>query len=245
MLLQGIRPELPDGGDWRDSTTAGLAKLIEACWLTDADSRPTFGGSQGVVTGLNSLEARLLKKDEDATVDTLLSRMWEAESEKVVTTSLIDEYDAAAATAEGAEKAELDDERQGLEITLKGVEASSAAAQAVLNEGGHGDLMRQVMVMMQEMQATLVQVKQEVRISNVTLGSLATNELDCPRLVFITPFTPPERRSVKCRIADKLTRAVPSSCRRRDLASWQHQHLLKSAPGEPPPSTSRWRKSTA
>ena len=29
MLLQGIRPELPDGDDWRDSTTAGLAKLIE------------------------------------------------------------------------------------------------------------------------------------------------------------------------------------------------------------------------
>lgn len=219
MLLQGIRPELPDGGDWRDSTTAGLAKLIDACWLTEADSRPTFGGSQGMVARLNSLEARLLKKDEDATVDTLLSRMWVAESEKVVTTSLIDEYEAAAATAKGAEKAELDDERQGLEITLKGVEASSAAAQAVLNEGGHGDLMRQVMVMMEEMQATLVQVRQEVRISNVTLGSLAMNELDCPRLVFITPFTPPERRSVMCRIADKLTKAVRSSCRRRNLAS--------------------------
>ena len=27
--LQGIRPELPDGDDWRDSTTAGLATLIE------------------------------------------------------------------------------------------------------------------------------------------------------------------------------------------------------------------------
>ena len=69
------------------------------------------------------------------------------------------------------------------------------------------------------MQATLVQVRQEVRISNVTLGSLAMNELDCPRLVFITPFTPPERRSVMCRIADKLTKAVRSSCRRRNLAS--------------------------
>ena len=29
MLNQGVRPELPDGDDWRDSTTAGLAKLIE------------------------------------------------------------------------------------------------------------------------------------------------------------------------------------------------------------------------
>ena len=29
MLGQGVRPEMPDGDDWRDSTTAGLAKLIE------------------------------------------------------------------------------------------------------------------------------------------------------------------------------------------------------------------------
>ena len=152
---------------------------------------------------------------------------------------------ATGVLGSGTTLAESCDERPGGEVTLTGVEASSAVAQAVLNEGGHALRLREVMVMMEEMQATVVQVKQEVRISNVTLGSLAMNELDCPRLVFITPFTPPERRSVKCRIADKLTRAVPSSCRRRDLASWQHQHLLKPAPGEPPPSTSRWRKSTA
>eukprot|EP00964_Phaeocystis_antarctica_P063235 scaffold37933_cov18-Phaeocystis_antarctica.AAC.1 len=41
------------------------------------------------------------------------------------------------------EKAELEDERQGLEITMKGVEDSSAAAQAILYEGGNGDLMKQ------------------------------------------------------------------------------------------------------
>ena len=29
MLNQGVRPELPDGDDWRDATTAGLAELIE------------------------------------------------------------------------------------------------------------------------------------------------------------------------------------------------------------------------
>ena len=91
----------------------------------------------------------------------MLSRMWTAESEKAVTTALIDEYAAAATTAVGTEKRELEDERKGLEVTMKGVEDSSAAAQAILYEGGNGDLMKQVMTMMAEMKATLVEVRQE------------------------------------------------------------------------------------
>ena len=46
-------------------------------------------------------------------------------------------------------------------MTMKGVEDSSAAAQAILYEGGNGDLMKQVMMMMAEMKATLVEVRQE------------------------------------------------------------------------------------
>ena len=91
----------------------------------------------------------------------MLSRMWTAESEKTVTAALIDEYAAAATTAVGTEKKELEDERKGLEVTMKGVEDSSAAAQAVLYEGGNGDLMKQVMMMMAEMKATLVEVRKE------------------------------------------------------------------------------------
>ena len=91
----------------------------------------------------------------------MLSRMWTAESEKTVTAALIDEYAAAAATAVGTEKKELEDERKGLEVTMKGVEDSSAAAQAILYEGGNGDLMKQVMMMMAEMKATLAEVRQE------------------------------------------------------------------------------------
>ena len=91
----------------------------------------------------------------------MLSRMWTAESEKTVTAALIDEYAAAATTAVGTEKRELEDERKGLEVTMKGVEDSSAAAQAVLYEGGNGDLMKQVMMMMAEMKATLAEVRQE------------------------------------------------------------------------------------
>ena len=90
--------------------------------------------------------------------------MWTAESEKTVTAALIDEYDeyaAAATTAVGPEKKELEDERKGLEVTMKGVEDSSAAAQAILYEGGNGDLMKQVMMMMAEMKATLAEVRQE------------------------------------------------------------------------------------
>ena len=45
------------------------------------------------------------------------------------------------------EKAELEDERQGLEITMRGVEGSSVAAQAILYEGGNGDLMKQVITL--------------------------------------------------------------------------------------------------
>ena len=142
-----------------------------------------------MVATLTNIEARMLKKDEDATVetlpyspttltltvavtptltlnpnpnpnsnanpnpnqlDTMLSRMWTAESEKVVTAALIDEYAAAATTAKGQEKKELEDERKGLEITMKGVEDSSTAAQAVLDDGGNADLMKQVMMMMAE-----------------------------------------------------------------------------------------------
>ena len=91
----------------------------------------------------------------------MLSRMWTAESEKTVTAALIDEYAAAATTAVGQEKKELEDERKGLEVTMKGVEDSSAAAQAILYEGGNGDLMKQVMMMMAEMKATLVEVRKE------------------------------------------------------------------------------------
>jgi hypothetical protein len=98
-----------------------------------------------VVATLTNMEGRMLKKDADATVetmpnlnpkpkpnpspnpnpnpspnpnpnpnpnphqvDTMLSRMWTAESEKAVTAALIDEYAAAATTAVGPEKAELE-----------------------------------------------------------------------------------------------------------------------------------------
>ena len=61
-----------------------------------------------MVATLTNIEGRLLKKDEEATVETMLSRMWTAESEKAVTAALIDEYAAAAATAAGPEKAELE-----------------------------------------------------------------------------------------------------------------------------------------
>ena len=67
------------------------------------------------------------------------------------------------------------------------------------------------MTMMAEMKATLGEVRQEVRVLDaikVTLGSIAMNELDCPRLVFITPYTSPERRTIKTRVSDKLTKAV-------------------------------------
>ena len=149
-----------------------MAKLIQQCWQTEHEGRPSFGGAEGVVATLTTIEGRMLKKDEDATVgalqpdpnpnpnpchkpntdpnpdlnqvETMLSRMWTAESEKTVTAALIDEYAAAATTAVGPQKKELDDERKGLEVTMKGVEDSSAAAQAILYEGGNGDLMTQV-----------------------------------------------------------------------------------------------------
>ena len=71
------------------------------------------------------------------------------------------------------------------------------------------------MTMMAEMKATLVEVRQEVRGSNVTLGSIAMNELDCPRLVFIAPYTPPERRTIKTRVSEKLTKVVRAERRAR------------------------------
>ena len=114
----------------------------------------------------------------------------------------------ARAQAAAHEKAELDEEREGLETTRAGVEARSAAAQAVLKEGGHNALLLQVMDMVQRMSASLEEVKKEVKSASVTLGSLAMDELDCPRLVFITPYTPPEKRTIKTRVTEKITKAV-------------------------------------
>ena len=204
MLAQGIRPELPGGTDWRDTTTSGLSKLIEACWVQSQVSRPSFGGEQGVVARLNSLEAGLLKRDNDVTVEMMLARVLAAESEKVVTATLIDEYNFAGGAAAAHEKAELDEEREGLETTRAGVEARSAAAQAVLKEGGHNALLLQVMDMVQRMSASLEEVKKEVKSASVTLGSLAMDELDCPRLVFIMPHIPPDQRTLSRRLSNKL-----------------------------------------
>ena len=72
-----------------------------------------------MVATLTNIEGRMLKKDEDATVETMLSRMWTAESEKAVTAALIDEYAAAAATAVGPEKAALETLTLTLTITLR------------------------------------------------------------------------------------------------------------------------------
>ena len=51
-------------------------------------------------------------------VETMLSRMWTAESEKAVTAALIDEYAAAATTAVGPEKATLETLTPTLTLTL-------------------------------------------------------------------------------------------------------------------------------
>ena len=48
-----------------------MAKLIEQCWQTEHEGRPSFGGAEGVVAMLNAIENRMLKKDEDAPVETL------------------------------------------------------------------------------------------------------------------------------------------------------------------------------
>ena len=192
MLAQGVRPELPSG-DWRESTTAGLANLIEACWAQTHGERPAFGGAKGVVERIDALEGRLLKKDADATVETMLTRVWVAESEKAVVVTLLEEYEAAGAEAKEELKAELEEEKEGLQTTRAGAEASSAAAQSFLREGGHHELLQQIMTTIQQMSHSLEAVKKDVRSTTVTLGSLAMDELDCPRLVFIMPHAAEQR----------------------------------------------------
>ena len=62
--------------------------------------------------------------------------------------------------------------------------------------------------MLKTMNSDLELVKKDVQKGNVTLSSLAKDELDCPRLVFITPYTPPEKRTIKTRVTEKITKAV-------------------------------------
>ena len=192
MLAQGVRPELPSG-DWRESTTTGIANLIEACWAQAHGERPAFGGAMGLVERIDGLEGRLLGKDSEATVETMLTRVWAAESEKAVAVTLLEEYEAAGAEAKEELKAALEEEKEGLQTTHAGAEASSAAAQSFLKEGGHHELLQQMMTMIQQMSHSLEAVKKDVRSTTVTLGSLAMDELDCPRLVFIMPHTAEQR----------------------------------------------------
>ena len=67
------------------------------------------------------------------------------------------------------------------------------AAQSFLKEGGHHELLQQMLMMIQQMSHSLEAVKKDVRSTTVTLGSLAMDELDCPRLVFIMPHTAEQR----------------------------------------------------
>ena len=78
----------------------------------------------------------------------------------------------------------------------------------ILKAGGHEDLLSQMFAMMKEMNSELMEVKKDVKKGNTTMGSLAVDELYCPRLVFITPYTPPEKRTIKTRVTEKITKAV-------------------------------------
>ena len=188
MLAQGVRPSLQGDHDWKDTTAPGLAKLIEACWVTDHEARPAFAGDKGICKQLDALESRLLKKDSDATIETMLERVWAAENEMEVASHLIEEYDAAGKDAKGEAKKELAEEREGLQTTCVVVQESSAAAQQILKAGGHEDLLSQMFAMMKEMNSELMEVKKDVKKGTTTLSSLAVDELYCPRLVFITPY---------------------------------------------------------
>ena len=55
--------------------------------------------------GSGGLEGRLLKKDAEATVETMLSRMWAAESEKAAAVTLLEEFEAAGGFFEKAQAA--------------------------------------------------------------------------------------------------------------------------------------------
>ena len=148
--------------------------------------------------------------DSDATAETMLARVWAAENEREAAAELIGEYDAAGENADGAAKAELAEEREGLETTRLGVEASSAAAQQLLRQGGYEELLTQMFVMMREMNSDLDAVKKDVRKGNTTLSSLAVDELYCPRLVFITPHVPPGQQQQL-----PISRGAPASPAKR------------------------------
>jgi len=79
-----------------------LARVVDQEDLGRLDGRGHAGGGDDAV----------------AQVETMLSRMWTAESEKAVTAALIDEYAAAAATAKGPEKVEMQTQTLTLTLTL-------------------------------------------------------------------------------------------------------------------------------
>ena len=76
------------GDDWKEMTTGGLSKLIEGAWVQEKSERPAFGGDGGLRM-LEKMEAAKMRQaisGDDLAVDTMLARVWAAESEKTPST---------------------------------------------------------------------------------------------------------------------------------------------------------------
>ena len=65
-VLDGVRPTLASGDDWKDGVKGGLTKLIESCWEGERETRPPFSHAreQGIVAVLEELELSMAKDEQ-------------------------------------------------------------------------------------------------------------------------------------------------------------------------------------
>ena len=144
-VLDGERPGLADGDDWKERTTGQLAKLIEACWDGEAENRPAFGSAggegKGIVAVLEKLETSLAKNNDEASVNAMATRLLSAEAEAEEAHEYLAQIDGVIAdeTTTASEAKELKDEREGVEVSAAVVRQNAFCVREQMTKASGGD----------------------------------------------------------------------------------------------------------
>ena len=198
-VLDGKRPSLADGDDWKDRTTGTIAKLIEACWAGEMGARPTFGpdgtdAGTGIVKTLEKLETSMAKASDEEGEDKIVARLITCQAGVDESTDYIAEIDDAigeSATIK-TEADELKLERQSATVNSLMVQKNVDSAKEQLSKvDGGNDLATVMMEMMRAMKNEMAQLKEgvvdKIKSHELSLTTLSTGELDCPRLFVMLP----------------------------------------------------------
>lgn len=195
---QGVRPELENGGDWRDRTNGSIAKLIEKCWSGEQASRPAFGSNQGgggepIVKTLEKLELSGLKYSDNDSNESMVTRLIssEAEAEKAnVFLAVIDEAVLDAGTIP-QEMTDLEQERTATQTNAAIAQQNAHAAREQITQAMGADVLKVILASLSDLSTSMKNLQEgvvdKVKSHEISIGQIAQGELDVPRLFVLLP----------------------------------------------------------